>query len=72
MNDHKCFMCGNRATKRMSPDMDIYGIPLCIDSDCSQLLAFALLSDEEEDKIEATITRFRKLRHKQANNIWKP
>jgi hypothetical protein len=56
----------------MSPDMDIYGIPLCIDSDCSQLLAFALLSDEEEDKIEATITRFRKLRHKQANNIWKP
>ncbi len=71
MNDHKCFMCGNPATKRMSPDMDMFGIPLCIDADCQQLLTFALLSDEGEKKIEATITRLRKARHKKTNNPWK-
>jgi len=55
----------------MSPDMDMFGIPLCIDADCQQLLAFALLSDEGEKKIEATITRLRKSRHKKTNNPWK-
>jgi hypothetical protein len=65
-----CFICGNVANKTLSPDMDIFGIPLCSDGDCAQLLALILLSETDENKVQKRLLKIRKDRHKKAGNPW--
>ena len=40
-----CYICGNKAVKRMTPDLDIKGIELCDDKSCHQLLMLVLYTD---------------------------
>ena len=34
MTPRKCHVCGKPATRRISPDLDIAGIPLCDSQEC--------------------------------------
>lgn len=34
LNGRKCYYCDNPATRRMTPDPDIYGVSLCDDISC--------------------------------------
>jgi hypothetical protein len=65
-----CYMCGCIASKRISPDLDIFGIPLCQDNDCAQLLALVLMTEMDESKVKKRLDKMRKDRHKKAGNPW--
>ena len=65
-----CYICGNTATRRLTPDMDIHGLSLCDSKDCQQLLLLGMWTDTE--KSEKFLDRIRKRKHKENNNPWKP
>ena len=68
-----CYICGNEATKRMTPDMDIQGMPMCDSIDCKQLLQLVLFTYEENEAIaEKRLTKLRKKKHLENNNPWRP
>lgn len=56
-----CYMCGSPATRRMSPDMDIYGILLCGDVQCETAWWAITVEGENWDK-------WRKRLHKSRGN----
>ena len=63
-----CYICGNAATKRMTPDLDIKGIELCEDRNCHQLLTLAIYTDGDTPNIERRIQKIRKNKHRERGN----
>lgn len=60
-----CFMCGNAATHRLSPDLDIKGIALCDSLPCKHAIHLFLMDDNPAYDL---LDRWRKRLHKDANN----
>jgi len=46
----KCSKCYKEATRRLSPDFDIAGIPVCNSYDCELLIRIELLIMSEEQR----------------------
>lgn len=68
-----CYICGNEATKSLSPDMDIQGIPLCEKVDCVQLLQLVLFTHADNEAVaEKRLAKLRKKKHLENNNEWRP
>lgn len=67
-----CYICGNVATKRLSPDMDMQGIPLCQDADCRQILTLVMFTIDDPVKAEKRLNKIRKDKHLKNKNPWKP
>jgi hypothetical protein len=68
-----CYICGNEATKRLTPDMDIKGMPMCDNIDCKQLLQLVLFTYEDDENVaEKRLQKLRKKKHLENNNEWKP
>jgi hypothetical protein len=46
-----CFLCGNKATGRFTPDLDIKGIPYC-DKHYTDIQIALLMMDEDPKALE--------------------
>ena len=68
----KCYICGNVANRRLSPDMDMQGIPLCQDADCRQILTLVMFTIDDPVKAEKKLNKIRKDKHLKNNNPWRP
>lgn len=53
--DMKCAKCDNEATRRLTPDLDIHGIPVCDSKECEKQIRHELIIRiyEEEQEQEA-------------------
>lgn len=68
-----CHMCGSTATKRLTPDLDIRGIPLCDDKKCRDTVDFYFaMAAMNEPKAEQKHQRQRKAMHKAKGNKFVP
>lgn len=67
-----CYMCGAESTKRLTPDLDINGIPLCGEQVCGDLLrAFMIQPDLDMNKALMTaLEGHRKRLHKEKGNTY--
>lgn len=65
-----CYMCGAPSTRRMTPDPDIEGVALCVNTDCSNLLSWYLLQPDMDmnQGLMHSLERERKRRHKAMGN----
>lgn len=63
-----CYICGNAATKRLTPDLDAEGVTLCDDKSCHQLLMLAIYTDGDIPNIERRIQKIRKNKHRERGN----
>lgn len=65
-----CYMCGAPSTKRLTPDLDIQGIPLCADAVCGdRVKLFVLQPDLEMNQaLMYGLERERRKLHKEKGN----
>lgn len=65
-----CYMCGRPSTKRLKPDLDMAGIPLCDTDACKDLMmAYLMMPDLEMNQgMLYDLERNRKKMHKEAGN----
>lgn len=61
-----CYMCGSPATRRVTPDLDIDGIPLCDTNECKMLLDVELMMPD--DGAMKRVEQHRKRLHKARGN----
>lgn len=61
-----CYMCGNPATRRVTSDLDIEGIPLCNGNTCKMLLDVELMT--ADDGVMKRLDQHRKHLHKENGN----
>jgi hypothetical protein len=69
-----CYMCGSPATRRMTPDLDISGIPLCAEEHCYAGLVVVFWANPTGDdaRLNKVLLRERKKLHKEAGNKFRP